>query len=171
MARQWSTQPIGRRCMMYKNSAWLSIGGALLLSLFVVDGGHAVQIDRNQTANLPTTHVSNAPIPCAGRTGATCMTQSPQGSGAMATAGSRYASQAANAPNPCGGRTGSTCRQQSPQGSGATAADGSLYPSASMLVSVSAASILFGAGLIMLVGLGVSRVRHDHHGHHDGHHA
>ena len=32
---------------MYKNSALLSIGTALVLSLFFVDGGHAFQIDRN----------------------------------------------------------------------------------------------------------------------------
>ena len=62
---------------MYKNSALLSIGAALVLSLFFVDGGHAFQIDRNQnagivmagdmkgTANLPITQVSNAPTPCA----------------------------------------------------------------------------------------------------------
>jgi hypothetical protein len=34
-----------------------------------------------------------------------------------------------------------------------------------MLVSLPAAGALFGAGLIALVGLGASRLRH-HHGHH-----
>ena len=166
-----------RRCMMYKNFALLSIGAALLFSLFFIDAGLAFQIDRNQnagvlmagemkaTANPPTTQVSNTPNPCGGRTGATCRNQSPQRSGEMATAGSRYTSQVSNTSTPCGGRTGASCTQQSPQGSGATATDGSLYTSASMLVPLSAAGILFGAGLIALVGLGASRMRH-HHGHH-----
>jgi hypothetical protein len=167
---------------MYKNFALLSIGAALLLSLFFVDGGHAFQIDRNQnagilmagemqgTANLPITQVSKTPTPCGGRTGASCRTQSPPGSGATASDGSRYTSQVSNTPIPCGGRTGASCKQQNPQGSGATATDGSRYTSASMLEALPAAGILFGAGLIALVGLGASRLRH-HHGHHDGHHA
>ena len=125
---------------MYKNSALLSIGAALVLSLFFVDGGHAFQIDRSKnagilmagdmkgTANLPSTQVSNTPTPC-------------------------------------GGRTGTSCRQQSSQGSGAKATDGSLYTSASMLEVLPAAGILFGAGLIVLIGLGASRLRH-HHGPH-----
>jgi len=58
---------------MYKSSALLSIGAALLLSLFFLDVGHAFQIDRRQdarilmagqmkgTANLATTQVSNTP--------------------------------------------------------------------------------------------------------------
>ncbi len=33
---------------MYRNSALLSIGAALLFSLFFVDGGHAFQIERNR---------------------------------------------------------------------------------------------------------------------------
>ena len=167
---------------MYKNSALLSIGAALFFSLFCIDVGFAFQIDRNQnagvlmagemkgTASLPSKQVSNMPTPCGGRTGITCRTQSLQGSGALATAGSRYISHVSTTPTPCGGRTGATCRTQSPQGSGATATDGSRYTSASMLVPLSAAGILFGAGLIVLVGLGASRLRH-HHGHHDGHHA
>jgi hypothetical protein len=163
---------------MYKNSTLLSIGAALVLSLFFVDGGHAFQIDKNQnagvllmagemkgTANLPITQVSNTPNPCGGRTGVTCTKQNPPGSGAMATDGSRYTSQVSNTPNPCGGRTGTSCRQQSQQGLGATATDGSLYTSASMLEVLPAAGILFGAGLIVLIGLGASRLRH-HHGHH-----
>ena len=170
--------PNHRRCMMYKNSALLSISAALFFSLFFLGVGHAFQIDRNQnagvlmagetkgTASLPITQVSNMPNPCGGRTGASCRTQSTSESGAMATTdGSRYTSQVSNTSNPCGGRTGASCPQQSSQGSGATAADGSLDTSATMLVSLAAAGILFGAGFIALVGLGASRLRH-HHGHH-----
>ena len=58
---------------MYKNSALLSIGAALLLPLFFVDLGHAFQIEKRQavrilmagemkgTANPPTTQGSNTP--------------------------------------------------------------------------------------------------------------
>ena len=73
----------------YKNVTLLSIGAALVLSLFVFDVSHAVQIDRtkqfahtqtagimNETANAPTTQIASAPIPCRGdgmrRTGAPC---------------------------------------------------------------------------------------------------
>ncbi len=168
---------------MNKNSVLLSIGAALLFSLFLVDGGHAFQIDKRQdarilmagemkgTASLPIKQVSNTPIPCGGRTGATCWKQSPQGSGATATDGALYTSQVSNTPIPCGGRTGgATCWKQGPQGSGATATDGSLSTSASMLVPLLAAGILFGgilfgAGFIALVDLGASRLRH-HHEHH-----
>ena len=130
--------------MMNKNFVLLSIGAALLFSLFFVDLGHAFQIEKRHAprtlmagavkgaANAPTTQVSNTLIPCAGRTGATCRTQSRQGSGATATAGS-------------------------------------LYTTASMLVPLSTAGILLGAGFITLVGLGASRLRH-HQGNH-GHHA
>ena len=60
-----------RRCMMYTNSTLLSIGAALLLSLFFIDVGHAFQIDRRHDArvlmagemkaiaNPPTTRGSN----------------------------------------------------------------------------------------------------------------
>lgn len=77
-----------RRCTMNKNSILLSIGAALLLSLFLSDVGHAVQIDRkqgarnlmamemNKTTNAPTTQVSSMPKPCKGdgmrRTGGPC---------------------------------------------------------------------------------------------------
>ena len=181
MARRKVNVPDIRRCMMNKNLALLSIGAALLLPLFFVDLGHAFQIEKRQgartlmagamtgTANPATTQVSNTPIPCAGRTGATCRTQNRQDSGATATAVSLYTSQVSNAPIPCGGRTGATCRTQSRQGPGTTATDVSLYTSASMLVPLSAAGILLGAGFIALVGLGASRLRH-HHGDH-GHHA
>ena len=167
---------------MYRNSALLSIGAALLFSLFFVDGGHAFQIDRNQnagvliagemkgTASLPIKQVSNAPNPCGGRSGALCSTNSPTGSGEMATVGSRYTTQVMNTPNPCGGRTGAPCKNQSPQASGATATDGSLYTSGSMLVPLPLVGILFGAGFIALVGFGVRGWRNNHE-HHDGHHA
>ena len=58
---------------MYKNSALLSIGAALLFSLFFTDVGHPFQIDRRQdvrilitaemkgTANPSTTQESNTP--------------------------------------------------------------------------------------------------------------
>ena len=164
---------------MSRNSALLAIGAALFCSLFFFDVGHAFQIDKRQdapvlmagemeeTANLPTQQVSNTPTPCGGRAGATCGTQSQTGSGAIATDGSRYTGQVSNTANPCGGRTGASCTTQSPPGSEATPTDGSLYTSASMLVSLPAAGILFGfgAGFIALVGFGVSRLRH-HHGYH-----
>ena len=171
MGKQGSTRPTRRRCIMYKNSALLSIGAALVLSLFFVDGGHAFQIDKNQnagvlmagemkgTANLPITQVSNTPNPCGGRTGVTCSKESPPGSGAKASDGSRYTSQVSNTPIPCGGRTGASCRNGSPAGSGEMATDGSGYT-----MTTSVAGMLFGAGLIVLIGLGASRLRH-HHGH------
>ena len=37
---------------MYKNSALLSIGAALLLSLFFFDVGHAFQIEKRQDARI-----------------------------------------------------------------------------------------------------------------------
>ena len=178
MARRRVNVPDIRRCMMNKNVALLSIGAALLFSLFFFDVGHAAQIQKGQaapilmvgevngTATASTTQVSNMPIPCGGWTGARlCRKHSPPGSGEMATDGSLYTSQVSNTPIPCGGRTGATCRTQSRQGPGATVTDESLNTSASMLVPLSAAGILFGAGFIALVGLGASRLRH-HHGHH-----
>ena len=128
---------------MCKNFALLSIGAALVLSLFFVDGGHAFQIDRNQ----------NAGVLMAGK---------------MKTTANPPTTQVSNTPNPCGGRTGATCWKQGPQGSGTTATDGSLYTSASFLVPLSAAGILFGAGFIAfiaLVGLGANRLRHNHEHH------
>lgn len=161
---------------MYKYSALLAIGSALLFSLFCIDVSLAFQIDRNQdariqmtgemkgTATPPTKQVSSTPNPCTeggkGRTGAPGKNRCPQESGAMATDGSRYTSQVSNTPNPCGGRTGAPCREQSPPGSGAMATDGSRYTS-----TASAASLLLGAGLIALVVLGARRLR-THHGHH-----
>ena len=170
-----------RRCMMYKNSALLSIGAALLCSLFVVNVGLAFQTDKKKdasivmagdmkgTTNLSTAQVSNTPHPCTvggkGRTGAPGAKLCPSGSGEQATNGSLYTRHVSTTPISCGGRTGASCKQQSPQGSGATATDGSRYISESMLVSLPAAGVLFGAGLIALVGLGARRLRH-HHGHH-----
>ena len=159
---------------MSKKSALLSIGAALLFSLFVVDGGHAFQIDRNQnagvlmageingTVSLPVKQVSNTPIPCGGRTGVACRKHSQPGSGAMATDGSQYTRQVLNMTNSCGGRTGASCRKHSPAGSGAMATDGSQY---TMTTSASAAGMLFVVGLITLLALGASKLRH-HHGHH-----
>jgi hypothetical protein len=167
---------------MYRNSAVLSIGAALVFSLFFFGVGHAFQIDRNQdahilmagqmkgTADLPIKQVSNAPTPCGGRTGTLCSKTSLPGSGEMATLGSRYTTHVSNTPIPCGGRTGTPCRQQIPQESRAPAIDGSLYTSGSMLVPLPLVGILFGAGLIALVGFGVRGWRHLH-GHHDGQHA
>ena len=150
---------------MYRNSAVLSIGAALVFSLFFFGVGHAFQIDRNQDARIlmaaqmkgtvtpSINQVSNTP-PCAGRTGATCRQQSLPGSAAMATDGSRYTSQVSNTPYACGGRTGATCRQQSQPGSAAMATDGSRYISESLLVSLPAAGVMVGAGFIALFGLG-----------------
>ena len=129
---------------MNKIFALLSIGAALLFSLFFVDPSHAFQIEKRQDAR-------------------TLM------AGAMKGTANPAATQVSNTPIPCGGRSGATCWKQSPQGSGATATDGSQYTTASMLVPLSAVGILFGVGFIALVGLGASRLRH-HHGHH-GHHA
>ena len=91
---------------MYKNSALLSIGAALLFSLFVIDVGHAFQIEKRQdarivmagemkgTANSPTKQVSITPNPCAeggkGRAGAPGMNRCPSRSGEQATDGARY---------------------------------------------------------------------------------
>ena len=93
---------------MYKNVALLSIGAALLWSLFVVDVGHAVQIDKRQavrnlvaaelngTANASTTQVSSRPTPCTEngmrRTGAPCQKQSLAGSGEKAIDETHYTS-------------------------------------------------------------------------------
>ena len=93
---------------MYKNVALLSIGAALLSSLFVFGVAHAVQIDRKQavrnlvtaelngTANASTTSVSSRPTPCPRdgmrRTGAPCQKQSLPGSGEKATGETHYTS-------------------------------------------------------------------------------
>lgn len=167
---------------MYRNSALLSIGAALVFSLFFFGVGHAFQIEKRQgvytltagemkgTANLSIKQVSNAPIPCGGRTGTLCSKTSLPGSGEMATLGSRYTTQVSNTPIPCGGRTGAPCKNQSPQASGATVTDRSLFTSGSILVPLPLVGILFGAGFIVLVGFGVRGWRH-HHEYHDGHHA
>lgn len=90
---------------MKRNSVLLSIGTALVLSMFVFDVSHAVQIDRtkqfghtrtagimNETANAPATQVTSAPIPCRGdgmrRTGAPCTKQTLPGTGE--TSGTLY---------------------------------------------------------------------------------
>lgn len=150
---------------MYRNSALLSIGAAMVFSLFFFGVGHAFQIDKNQTANLSIKHVSTTPNPCTeggyGRTGAPGKQRCPLGSGAQATDGSLYTSQVSNTPNACGGRTGATCREHSQPGSAAMATDGVRYTS-----TTSEAAMLFGVGLIALVVLGAKRLRYPH-----GHHA
>ena len=91
-------------CMMNKNSILLSIGAALLGSLFLVDLGQAVSTERrqeapnlleaamNRTANAPTMQASNTPNPCTvagkGRSRAlVCGKQSPPESGERAAEG------------------------------------------------------------------------------------
>jgi len=160
---------------MDRKSALLSIGAALVFSLFFFGEGHAFQIDRNQdarilmaghmngTVTLSTKHVSSTPNPCTegglGRTGAPGKQRCPLGSGAKAPDGSL--NQVSNTPYACGGRTGTTCREHSQPGSAAMAPDGSRDTS-----PTSAASMLFGVGITALVVLGARRLRHPH-----GHHA
>jgi hypothetical protein len=175
---------------MHKNSALLSIGAALLCSLFFIDVGHAFQIDRKQdarilmagemngTANLSTAQVSIASNPCTvggkGRTGAPGAKLCPSGSGEVATNGSLYTRHISTTPDPCTeggkGRAGAPCTKHSRSGSGEQATDARIVMAADMNsltgVSLLAAGILFGAGLIALVGLGARRLRHPH-----GHHA
>ena len=174
---------------MYKNSALLSIGAALLCSLFFVDVGHAFQIDRSQdahiqmatdmkgTANLPTRQVSIAPNPCTaggkGRAGAPGTKRCPSGSGDHATAESLYTSQISTTANPCiaggKGRAGAPGTKRCPSGSGelATAARSAMAADMNSWAEVplQVAGTLFVLGLIALVGLGLRGLRH-HHGHH-----
>ena len=139
--------------MMYKNSTLLSIGAALVCSLFFFDVGHAFEIEKRQdaralmagemkgTANLATTQVSTTPTPCTesgkGRTGAPCRKHSQPGSGEQATDGARYTSQVSSTPTPCTeggkGRTGAPCRKHSQPGSGEQATDGARYTTTTML--------------------------------------
>jgi hypothetical protein len=93
---------------MYKNSALLSIGAALLFSLFFIDVGHAFQIEKRQDARI-------------------VMAGEMKGTANLST------KQVSNTPNPCGGRTGATCRKQSLPGSGDKAKDGTLYTTTTML--------------------------------------
>jgi hypothetical protein len=95
-------------CVMNKNSLLLSIGTALLWSLFIFDVGHAVQTENRQdtprlmvagldgTANAPTAQLSNTANPChvsgKGRTRAICGKQSLPGSGKRVADWSQYAS-------------------------------------------------------------------------------
>ena len=174
---------------MYKNYALLSIGAALLCSLFFFDVGHAFQIDRRPdariqmaaemkgTANLATTQVSTTPNPCTaggkGRTGAPGTKLCPSGSGEMATTGSLYTRQISTAPNPCTaggkGRAGAPGTKLCPSGSGEQATAARIVMAANMNswtgVPLQVAGILFVAGLIVLVGLGLRGLRH-YHGHH-----
>jgi hypothetical protein len=104
---------------MNKNVALLSIGTTLSLSLFIVDLGHAVHIDRTrqythtrmaadvtEAANLRPIQVSNAPDFCEGdgmrRSAApclrpTCLRPSLPGPGDRATDGAVYTSIAITA--------------------------------------------------------------------------
>ena len=92
---------------MNKNVALLSIGATLSLSLFIVDLGHAVHIDRTrqyahtrmaadvtEPANPAPIQVSNAPSFCKGdgmrRSAAPCMRPSLSGPGGRATDGIVY---------------------------------------------------------------------------------
>ena len=95
-------------CVMNKNSLLLSIGTALVWSLFIFDVGHAVQTENRQdtprlvvaelngTANAQTAQLSNAANPChvsgKGRTRAICGKQSLPGSGKRVPDWSQYAS-------------------------------------------------------------------------------
>jgi hypothetical protein len=138
---------------MYKNSTLLSIGAALLCSLFFVNVGHAFQIDRRQdarilmagdmkgTANLATTQVSIAPNPCTaggkGRAGAPGKKQCLPGSVAKAVDGSLYTIQVSTTSNPCTeggkGRTGAPGMNRCPMGSGEQATDEARYTTTTML--------------------------------------
>ena len=175
---------------MYKNTALLSIGAALLFSLFVVDVGHAFQTDRKMdasivmagdmkgTANLSTAQVSNTPNPCTvggkGRIGAPGAKLCPLESEKMATNGSLYTRHVSTTPNPCTeggkGRTGAPGTKQCLPGPGEQATDARIVMAADMNswtgVLLQIASILFVAGFIALVGLGARKLRHPH-----GHHA
>ena len=174
---------------MYKNSALLSIGAALLCSLFFFHVGHAFQIDKRQdariqmatdmkgTANLPTTQVSIAPNPCTaggkGRAGAPGTKRCPSGSGEQATAGSFYTRQISTTANPCTeggkGRAGAPGMKRCPSGSGEQATAARIVMAANMNswagVPLQIAGTLFVVGLIALVGLGLRGLRH-YHGHH-----
>ena len=138
---------------MYKNSALLSIGAALVFSLFYIGIGHAVQIEKKQgariqmagemkgTANPPTTHVPTTLNPCneggKGKAGAPGKMRCPPESGEQATDGALYTRQVLNTPNPCTeggkGRTGAPCKKRSLLGSGEQATDGARSTSAAML--------------------------------------
>ena len=93
---------------MHKNVALLSIGAALLSSLFMFGVAHAVQIDKRQavrnlvtaelngTANASTTQVSSTSPPCTEngmrRTGAPCQKHNLAGSGEKAREETHYTS-------------------------------------------------------------------------------
>ena len=103
---------------MYKNSTLLSIGAALLLSLFFLTGcqhdfgldikfvdkrndGTVTEVGMSGTANLATTPVSSTPHPCTEgekrRTGAPSKKRCPPASGEKATGGSPNTSTVMNA--------------------------------------------------------------------------
>ena len=119
---------------MNKNSALLAIGAALVFSLFFIDAGLAYQNDKNQDACI-------------------LMAREMKGTANLSI------KQISNTPHPCGGRTGASCRKDSPAGSGEMPTDGSQY---TITTSASAACMLFGASLIVLVAIGAKRLRHHH---------
>ncbi len=106
---------------MYKNSALLSIGAALLLSLFFFDVGLASDIDKKLNGSVliaadmnapPTQGGSNQPNPCMDP-GAPCRKHTPPVSGDKATDGSACTSgYACNSPNvqKCGYSDAGTCK-------------------------------------------------------------
>ena len=122
---------------MNRNSVLLSIGAALVFSLFCIDAGLAGQIDKNQDARI-------------------LMAREMKGTANLSI------KQISNTPTPCGGRTGASCGKQSSLGSGAMATDGSRY---TITTSASVAGMLFVTSLIVLVAIGARRLRH-HHEHH-----
>src|SRR6185295_19206217 len=95
-------------CVMNKNSLLLSIGTALVWSLFIFHVSHAIQAENGQdtprlvvagldgTASAPTAQLSNTANPChvsgKGRTRAICGKQSLPGSGKRVADWSQYAS-------------------------------------------------------------------------------
>jgi uncharacterized protein YggE len=93
---------------MSKNFTLLSISAALLISLFSVGVGQAVQIDWKKQArikvstNAQTTHVPNTAVPCGGRNAVVCKVET-----------TAQTTQVSNAANPCGGRNTAACKKHS----------------------------------------------------------
>lgn len=174
---------------MNKNSVLLSIGAALLCSLFVVDVGLAFQADKKKdasivmagdmkgTTNLSTAQASNTSDPCTvggkGRVRAPGAKHCPSKSGEMATNGSLHTRHVSTTANPCTGggkgRTGAPGTKLCPSGSGVQARDARIVMAADMNSltggPLQVAGILFAAGFIALVGLGARKLRHPHRHH------
>jgi hypothetical protein len=137
MARKWSPQAIRWRWILYKFSPLLAIGAALVFSLFFTYAGLAYQNDKKQD---------------------TCVLMARD----MKGTANLSIKQISSTPTPCGGRTGASCRKDSLAGSRAMATDGSRY---TITTSESAAGMLFGTSLIVLVAIGARRLRHHHERH------